>query len=126
MPSCNPGMLLVLLESGLGLTSCDAQGRNALHMAAAAGHTLTALTLLRRGCSVAAQDHDGTSAVLATPAGQGPLTPPYTAILSLHPEHPLRPRTSPYSLRCALPCWRGTRQRLSHCCAPRHPTTRSG
>ena len=85
-------MLLVLLESGLGLTSCDAQGRNALHMAAAAGHTLTALTLLRRGCSVAAQDHDGTSAVLATPAGQGPLTPPSTP---LH-RHTLRtPRTPP-------------------------------
>ena len=82
-------MLLVLLESGLGLTSCDAQGRNALHMAAAAGHTLTALTLLRRGCSVAAQDHDGTSAVLATPAGQDPLTPPYT------PLHPFTPTYSP-------------------------------
>ena len=41
-------MLLVLLESGVGLASCDARGRNALHVAAAAGHTLTALTLLRR------------------------------------------------------------------------------
>ena len=82
----NPGMLLVLLESGVGLTSCDARGRNALHMAAAAGHTLTALTLLRRGGSVAAQDHDGTSAVHATPAGLHPLAPP------LHPRYSL---TSP-------------------------------
>mgnify|MGYP006080443971 CR=1 FL=1 len=73
-------MLLVLLESGLSLTSCDARGRNALHTAAAAGHTLTALTLLRRGCSVALQDHDGTSAVLATPTG---LRRPYTT-----PSHP--------------------------------------
>ena len=75
-------MLLVLLESGLGLTSCDAQGRNALHMAAAAGHTLTALTLLRRGCSVAAQDHEGTSAARATPRWAtpppSPCTPPST------------------------------------------------
>ena len=64
MPRCAPpGMLLVLLESGVGLASCDARGRNALHVAAAAGHTLTALTLLRRGCSVAALDHEGTSVV---------------------------------------------------------------
>jgi len=41
-------MLLVLLESGVGVASCDARGRTALHVAAAAGHTLTALTLLRR------------------------------------------------------------------------------
>ena len=59
------GMLVVLLESGVDLASSDARGRGALHLAAAAGHTLTALALLRRGGSVAAPDGHGTSAVHA-------------------------------------------------------------
>ena len=89
-------MLLVLLESGVGLASCDARGRNALHVAAAAGHTLTALTLLRRGCSVAAQDHEGTSAVPATPRWATPPPSPCTPLPPLDaPFHPLTPPSTP-------------------------------
>jgi ankyrin repeat protein len=59
------GLVLVLLNSGARpevAESAATGGGTALHAAAAGGHTMTALALLRHGCSLSALDAKGRSA----------------------------------------------------------------
>ena len=66
------GMVLVLLQADVAIDTVDpATGRTALHAAAAAGHSMTAHTLLAKGSTLELKDHSGRTAVqVALDAGQ--------------------------------------------------------
>ena len=48
--------MLLLIQAGVPPSAVDADGTSALHAAAAAGHSMTALALQRKGASLALRD----------------------------------------------------------------------